>query len=394
MKIQLKSIVWGLTVSSCLIACAQTPTTHIAQGESCDLERYAHDLEVSLPERNFSQLGPSFADIQEDSIRNNPAPLLFLSGGSQSGAFGAGYLSEWQRLKGGLPKFSVVTGISTGALQSTAAFTNKPELAVRTAEITSESELLNAYVDGTEVEDGLQFGAVKSLIRRGAISDLDPLRQRLDEALTHDVLIKVAEGGDEDRKLYVGVTDFDTGGAVAMDMTVLAQLYRSRPEKAATYKTCYREILIASSIVPVAAKPVFLDNRMYIDGGVRFGVFTEDIGPLLREKKKRFTASGVPIRKTPIHIILNGDGVPSRQCGKPEEYCDGNEPIDIAEGPHEDWNFPSLAVRAVDLLANQVSRLSIDRAANLERDFKPSRISSALYALPDCIWSRSCAARF
>ncbi len=374
MKNHILFLAWGVFAASFLMACAQTPQTYLAEGETCDLDLYAYDLEVELPVRTALRRGPNFSDVQTRSIRENRAPLLFLSGGSQSGAFGAGYLDEWSKLNGGLPKFSVVTGISTGALQSTAAFTGRPELAVKVAAITSESDLLEAYIDGTEIAGGLKLGAVTSLIRRGAISDLVPLRVRLDEIITEDLLLEVAKGGDENRKLYVGVTDFDTGGAVAMDMTTLAQLYRDNPSKRQIYKTCYREILIASSIVPVAAKPVFLDNRMYIDGGVRFGVFTEDIGPLLREKNERRGAFEVsPIRRpleTPIHIILNGDGVPSRQCGKPEEFCDGNRPKDINVGPHKNWSFPSLAVRAVDLLSNQVSRLSVDRASNLERDFE------------------------
>jgi len=44
---------------------------------------------------------------------------LFLSGGSQNGAFGAGFIDQWRIGGGGsLPAFRVVTGISTGALQA------------------------------------------------------------------------------------------------------------------------------------------------------------------------------------------------------------------------------------------------------------------------------------
>lgn len=45
--------------------------------------------------------------------------MLFLSGGSQNGAYGAGYLAQWSRIrsdmgKDGLPRFRMVTGISRG----------------------------------------------------------------------------------------------------------------------------------------------------------------------------------------------------------------------------------------------------------------------------------------
>jgi len=371
-----KTRLFSLTAISLLwlASCAQVPRTYIPEGQSCNLDLYSYDLEVALPAFPKHVTGLSFTEAQERAIDEDRAPLLFLSGGSQHGAFGAGYLDQWAIEKGGLPEFSIVTGVSTGALQSTGAFINRPDLAVRVAAPLSESDILETYIDGTQLEGGLQFGAIRALISKGAVSDLIPLRRQIDALITPDILLEVAKGDLDGRKLYVGVTDFDTGGAVAIDMTALATLYKkSEGLQRETYKTCYREFLIASSIVPVAAKPVFIENRMFIDGGVRFGVFTEDIGELLRDRQnKSMNPPGMPVlveRPTPIHIVVNGDGVPSRRCGKSKEFCEGDRPKDIAVGPHKKWSFPSLAVRSVDLLSNQVSRLSIDRAINLERDF-------------------------
>jgi hypothetical protein len=47
--------------------------------------------------------------------------LLALSGGGDTGAFGAGILNGWSRT-GARPEFSVVTGVSTGALIAPLAF--------------------------------------------------------------------------------------------------------------------------------------------------------------------------------------------------------------------------------------------------------------------------------
>ncbi len=47
--------------------------------------------------------------------------MLALSGGSDNGAFGAGLLNGWTQT-GTRPEFSVVTGVSTGALISPFAF--------------------------------------------------------------------------------------------------------------------------------------------------------------------------------------------------------------------------------------------------------------------------------
>ena len=63
-------------------------------------------------------LAPSAAPGPPGSVSAAPPPIaLFLSGGSQNGAFGAGFVDEWRVGGGGrLPDFRIVTGISTGAL--------------------------------------------------------------------------------------------------------------------------------------------------------------------------------------------------------------------------------------------------------------------------------------
>ena len=50
--------------------------------------------------------------------------LLVISGGGDWGAFGAGVLKGWGRVKGELarPEFDIVTGVSTGALIAPFAF--------------------------------------------------------------------------------------------------------------------------------------------------------------------------------------------------------------------------------------------------------------------------------
>jgi len=348
------------------VGCSHAPKSYIADGRSCDLNPLR--LEVPLPDetpKTLTELAAidSYAARSAYAISTQQAPMLFLSGGSQHGAFGGGYLDEWANIKGGLPDFSVVTGISVGALQSTGAFINQPDLIRGAAQIESESELLETYVEGSAVRDGLSLGAIRTLLTEGAISDLVPLRQKLRDILTEEVLISVAEGGDLGRKLFVGATDVDTGQAVAFDMTELAKRYRNRPDDQAHLKSCYIEALVASAIVPIAAKPVFIDNNMYVDGGVRFSVFAEDVEGITELVKSngnvwpRDKDTNEPLS---IHIVVNGKGTSSQRCGRVNP--------DDCTGPHKDWSLIGLAARSVDLLTNQVARLSIDRAANLKRD--------------------------
>jgi predicted acylesterase/phospholipase RssA len=106
--------------------------------------------------------------------RGGPGSMLFLSGGSQQGAFGAGFLNGWSEARGGdatrgaLPEFTVVTGISTGAILSTWAFLNDPAPLAREYRISREEEILDPFVSGNA-------GSLKvatTLARRGALGDL------------------------------------------------------------------------------------------------------------------------------------------------------------------------------------------------------------------------------
>ena len=58
------------------------------------------------------------------ALKNDGTPvvdILVLTGGGSRGAYGAGILCGWT-VAGSRPDFRVVTGVSTGALQSTFAF--------------------------------------------------------------------------------------------------------------------------------------------------------------------------------------------------------------------------------------------------------------------------------
>ena len=76
------------------------------------------DLEITLA-KSFVDENPEVFDPDHDGVRTYN--LLALSGGGSNGAFGSGLLCGWTTA-GTRPVFKVVTGVSTGALQATAAF--------------------------------------------------------------------------------------------------------------------------------------------------------------------------------------------------------------------------------------------------------------------------------
>ena len=100
-----------------------------------------------------------------------------MSGGSQNGAFGAGYLNGWAAKNNGkLPEFALVTGVSTGAILSLSAFANVPEAALDGYQIDSESNVLDVFVKNKNGKLSL-FDYITAA-QKGALADLGPMKKR------------------------------------------------------------------------------------------------------------------------------------------------------------------------------------------------------------------------
>lgn len=261
-----------------------------------------------------------------------PASLLMMSGGGERGAFGAGLLAGWQERAGALPKFAVVTGISTGALLSTFAFVGRGDLAVAGYTIDSEADLV----------EPLGGKSPLGLIRKGAAADLVPLRRRIDRMLSDDILTSVAAESEGDRRrLLVGVVDVDDGEAYAYSLGEIARAWRDGGAARPALKACYIEAVVASSSAPPAAPPVFINDRQLIDGGARFGMFFLAADEALR------TARAAAGSRAQSYLIVNGTLTTEAR------------PV---SSPHADWNILDLGLRSADILQNQVYRFSADYA--------------------------------
>lgn len=284
--------------------------------------------------------------------------VLILSGGSQHGAFGAGFFA-------GLPSvtdYKLVTAVSTGALQSTFLFlANQPVPADRryAAYFKAEAgtphsnvgDLVLAYSIDHESDllDVGSFGEVGGVVR-GSIANFGPLRNVLRGLLSPETLRAVGRAYRPDprygRRLLVGVTDVNDGAGYAIDLTELASRFAQGRAAYEPIRECYVDTLIASSSVPLAVPPVTLEvqapdgrgapaRHMFIDGGARFGVFWSQLGEVLAGLDPEVT------------LIVNG-----KLYGKPW--------TDKAGRPYAKWSSITLGLRAVDILENQVYRFSVD----------------------------------
>jgi len=341
---------------------------------------YRNDALKSIP--NHKSLGEVLEEGfgEDTSIPIPKDDMLFLSGGSLNGAFGAGVLKGWHEKDGKLPDFSVVTGISTGAILSLAAFTNKPIAAVEGYSLESESEAIEAFVK-RDKNGRIKQSAYLTAVRKGALADINPLKESTYKIVAkHDIFPAIAQRETENRKLLTGVVDIDTGEAVALDMTKMArkimdevnllhdpafkfktdETIEQLKERAPTvghYVDCFTSAIAASSSVPLAARPIAIDNRLYIDGGARFLVFSDLIGPLINPRVDfNKNNDDDPVN---IYVIINSDQTITPKCKKKE--C----PADLAgydywalEGEREDWNVLSLVERTVDILKTQVGEFS------------------------------------
>jgi hypothetical protein len=346
----------------------------------CDIPRSYLEVEAHDPDDPDESVPVASENSFANALRavyTSPSPsaatgdepvspsMLFMSGGSQHGAFGAGFLEGWAADRPGkLPRFLVVTGISTGSIMATHAFLDRADVIAGKYRITNEREVLRPFVK----PNASQVDTVTTVLKRGAVADLAPMRAMLRDAITEDVLLAVAnEATFAGRKLYVGAVDVDLGRAVIFDMTALAQKYANagaalRPR----IRECYLDAIVASSSVPGAALPVFIDNRMYIDGGARFGVISDEIGKVVAQQWPASAATTAAAGSTPplgpnVFTIINGTLALEPKCGKAKPaQCSAAYP-DSPIGAHADWKVPDLATRSLSVLINQVYRFSNDR---------------------------------
>lgn len=296
--------------------------------------------------------------------------FLALSGGGQHGSFGAGFFYGM----GTLPTWDIVTGVSTGSLQSTLLFlANQPVPADRTdyswvdGPLASQAEgtgmvvkpgtsnvgdLVLAYsidkeADLMRVRAG---GAVSGVLRKGSTASFGPLRARLLKIMTPGTLRAVGrEWRDQKRQLFVGVSNLDDGEGYGIDMTELAAraLDTDSPTELARLQGCYVDAMLASSSVPPGVPPVTLQTanatEMYMDGGARFGMFLEPVLAALR-------GAGDEDRSRTMLMVNT-----TMEVGR---WSASGQPM-------QRWSAVGAALRAVDLMETQVYRFSAASVARV-----------------------------
>jgi Patatin-like phospholipase len=201
------------------------------------------------PDGRFEVLSSSVVGGRLEARRGDqPLSILALSGGGATGAFGAGALAGLAR-SGTRPEFSVVTGVSAGALVAPFAFLGP----------AWDAEMTAIYTDG--VTRGLLHRRLLGAVFGSSVYSGVPLRRLIDRYADDGMIAAIAAEAAKGRLLLVATTDFATGEPVIWDLGSVAL------NGGSDAKRLFRTILLASASVPGMFPPVRI--RFHADGGLR-----------------------------------------------------------------------------------------------------------------------------
>lgn len=290
--------------------------------------------------------------------------VLLLSGGGQWGSYGAGFLGKLNE-KRKLPDFRIITGVSTGGLQSLF-------LAVGSDEALDA--LRAAYAPGRE-KDIVNRNAKALTAITGSMAGLKPLKKRIEQALCADtdracMLDRISHSG---RHAYIGFVEARSGDFFFADATRLAAI----PDRKVA-RECVTGIALASAAMPVFFQQVRINGRTYYDGGVRQSVFeariTRAAQTVATERVNRHLRANSLNRATlptseysriakqaalPIYVVRNGPTIANPDAT-----------------PDTKGDAITNALRAESIIVNQLEVSSI-AALRLENPLGPIYLTTA-----------------
>ena len=225
------------------------------------------------------------------SIYGVPHNYLAISGGGANGAFGAGLLYGWTQA-GTRPEFTMVTGVSTGALIAPFAFLG-PEY----------DEQLKAVYTTTTTDQIARKRWLISALFSDSIADTTPMAELIASYITPTMVEKIALEHNKGRRLLIGTVNLDAGRTVIWNIGAIAK--SEHPDKV----HLIHKIMRASASVPVAFPPVYFEvenngmtyNEIHVDGGTGSQVFVYPVEIDWAEVLDKLKVPGKPN----VYIIRN-----------------------------------------------------------------------------------------
>ena len=221
--------------------------------------RQADDSLRELERRALAERFVAYLEAKADAGSKDPrvpptVDILVISGGGDWGAFGAGVLKGWGKVKGELarPRFDVVTGVSTGALIAPFAFLGDD------ASIERVVQLYRRPQKDIAVARGWLF----FLPDNPSLYTLPGLERELRAGIDRTMLERIAAEGAAGRGLLVNTTNVDFGDNRVFDLVAEARAALAGDEER------LRTIVLASAGIPAVFPARGIDGYLYVDGAI------------------------------------------------------------------------------------------------------------------------------
>jgi len=181
--------------------------------------------------------------------------ILVISGGGDWGAFGAGVLKGWGRVKGELarPQFDIVTGVSTGALIAPFAFLGDEQYIERIVQLYR-----SPYSDIAVSRSVLFF-----LPNNPSFYILPGLERQLQNTVDRPMVERLAAEEASGRVLLVNTTNIDLG-----DNRTWNLLAAAREALAVNDNSRLHGIMLASAGIPGVFPARGIGEYLYVDGAI------------------------------------------------------------------------------------------------------------------------------
>ncbi len=260
----------ALVVSACTTVLARNPVPESVidqaapygiQSENLALRIWGDAIPADRRDVVLEERIEVMRELYADEIRKGTPIVqtaLALSGGGPDGAFGAGLLNGWSA-SGNRPDFTIVTGISTGAIIAVFAYLG-PEY---------DEALTEVYTSYTT--DELLTPTIFAALTGGtAVTDTRGYRQLIERYIDEEAVALMAERYRDGRVLLIGTTNLDASRAVSWNVGAIAAT--GHPDA----RRLIHDIIQASSAIPGAFPPVLIPvespagvmyDEMHVDGG-------------------------------------------------------------------------------------------------------------------------------
>jgi predicted acylesterase/phospholipase RssA len=202
------------------------------------------------------------------------------------------------------PEFTMVTGISTGALIAPFAFLG-----------SSYDKRLREIYTTYSTDDLIRQRGLVGAVTSDAVASTEPLKGLISKYYDKPVIDAIAAEFHKGRVLFIGTTDLETDRPVIWNITrIAASGHPKAPE-------LIHKVLLASASIPVMMPPVIIEveakgqryDEMHVDGGTTTQIFLYPVGV-----KWDVIIEKLEVRGTPnLFLIRNARLEPERKTLKP-----------------------------------------------------------------------------